>query len=355
MENAWRRSFTSIVADCKSVSAFSASPWLAAALAATLSGVALALLARLRRHLPHDHPVDRSLHRRPVARTGGLAIWAGFLPVALLTQAQVAGSAVWLAAWAAVAAVSVADDWRGVAPVLRLLVQALAAIAVAVSLYGGGRSGGFLLTDGMLIALAAFAIVWSANLFNFMDGSDGVAALMAVCGFGAYAAAALHAGAPPDIPLAIASATVPFFLANLPPARLFMGDGGSVPLGFLAAVLGLAGIQAHTWPAWFPVLVFLPFIADTLVTLLRRLIGGENLFQAHKSHYYQRLHRMGAGHAGTLLFYGVLVAGTSASAYVALATLPAAGWQVLGAWTVAIGSFFAGIDYHWRRCSPGQR
>jgi UDP-N-acetylmuramyl pentapeptide phosphotransferase/UDP-N-acetylglucosamine-1-phosphate transferase len=178
---------------------------------------------------------------------------------------------------------------------------------------------------------------------------------MAVCGFGAYGAAALHAGAPAVIPLALVSATLPFLVANLPPARVFMGDGGSVPLGFLAAVLGLAGVHARTWPAWFPLLVFLPFIADTLVTVIRRIIAGENLFQAHKTHYYQRLHRMGAGHAGTLLFYGVLVAGTSASAYLALATRPAAGWQVLGAWLVAIGSFFAGIDYHWRRCSPGQR
>ncbi len=134
-----------------------------------------------------------------------------------------------------------------------------------------------------------------------------------------------------------------------------MGDGGSVPLGFLAAVFGLAGIRAGTWPAWFPLLVFLPFIADTLVTMVRRIAAGENLFQAHKTHYYQRLHRMGAGHAGTLLFYGVLVAGTCASALFALATGPAAGWRVLGAWAVAIGVLFAGIDYHWRKCSPGQR
>jgi len=155
--------------------------------------------------------------------------------------------------------------------------------------------------------------------------------------------------------LALAAATLPFLFVNLPPARLFMGDGGSVPLGFLAAAFGLVGIRAQTWPGWFPLLVFLPFIADTLVTMIRRLAARENLFRAHKTHYYQRLHRMGAGHAGTLLFYGVVVAGTSASAYLALAMNPAAGWQVLGAWTVAIGGFFAGIDYHWRRCSPGQR
>src|SRR4029453_19358033 len=213
-------------------------------------------------------PIDRSLHRRPVTRAGGLAIWAGVLPAALVMHAQIAGSAVLLGAWGAVTAVSIADDWRGVRAGIRLLVHALAATAVAASLYGGDPSAGFSLVDGIFIVVAAFAIVWSANLFNFMDGSDGLAAVMAVCGFGAYAAAALHAGAPADVPLAIASATLPFLVANLPPARVFMGDGGSVPLGFLAAVLGLAGVHERTWPGWFPLLVFLPFIADTLVTVI---------------------------------------------------------------------------------------
>jgi UDP-N-acetylmuramyl pentapeptide phosphotransferase/UDP-N-acetylglucosamine-1-phosphate transferase len=337
------------------MSALSFTSWLAMGVAAALSAIALVILRYARGRLPHAEPVDRSLHRRPVMRVGGLAIWAGFLPVALSLQLQPAMSALWLGAWAAVTAVSIADDWRGVRPGVRLLVHAAAALAVSVSIFQRDASGEFSPVYGILIASAAFAIVWSANLFNFMDGNDGLAALTAVCGFGAYAAAAVHAGAAADLYLALICATLPFLVANLPPARVFMGDCGSVPLGFLAAAFGLAGIHAHTWPGWFPLLVFLPFIADTLVTLVKRLVLGENLFLAHKTHYYQRLHRMGAGHAGTLLFYGVLVAGTSASAYVALATLPAAGWQVLGAWSVAIGSFFAGIDYHWRRCSAGQR
>jgi len=262
---------------------------------------------------------------------------------------------VWLCALAAITAVSVADDWGGVRPAVRLLVHALAALAISASIFQQDSAPEFSVAEGILVALAAFALVWSANLFNFMDGSDGLAALMAVCGLGAYAAAALHAGEVADMYLALLCATLPFLFANLPPARVFMGDCGSVPLGFLAAAFGLAGIRAQMWPGWFPLLVFLPFVADTLVTLLRRLIAGENLFLAHKTHYYQRLHRMGAGHAGTLLFYGILVTGTSASAYLALTMRPAAGWQVLGAWTVAIGGFFAGIDYHWRRCSSGQR
>jgi hypothetical protein len=176
---------------------------------------------------------------------------------------------------------------------VRLGVQVVAAVAVAASLFQRDGSAEFSLTNGILIALAAFAIVWSANLFNFMDGNDGLAALMAVCGFGAYGAAAMRAGSPPDVYLALASATLPFLAANLPPARAFMGDGGSVPLGFLAAVFGLGGIQAEVWPGWFPLLVFLPFIADTLVTMIRRVVAGEDLFQAHKTHY-QRLNGCGS-------------------------------------------------------------
>jgi len=323
--------------------------------AAALSALALAFLSHRRGHLPHAQPIDRSLHRAPVMRVGGLSIWAGFIPTVLLLRLQPVASTVWLCAWAAVTAVSVADDWRGVRPGARLLVHALAALAVSLSIFQRDSAGEFSMADGILVALAAFAMVWSANLFNFMDGSDGLAALTAVCGFGAYAAAALNAGESTAVYLALICATLPFLFVNLPPARVFMGDCGSVPLGFLAAACGLAGIRAQTWPGWFPLLVFLPFVADTLVTLVKRLVAGENLFLAHKTHYYQRLHQMGAGHAGTLLLYGILVAGTCSTAYLALALQPAAGWQILGAWTVAIGGLFAGIDYHWRKCSPGQR
>jgi len=327
------------------------SPWLAMLVAAALSALALGILHRVRGRLPVDHPGARSLHDRPVLRVGGLAIWVGFLPVAALAPPPVPGGAVWLAAWGAVTVVSLADDWRGVPAWARLAVHAVAALAVAGSMVRPGDPDALGATGAM--ALAAFALVWSANLFNFMDGSDGLAALMAACGFGAYGAAAMRAGAPADAYLALATATLPFLVVNLPPARMFMGDGGAVPLGFLAAVFGLAGIRTGMWPAWFPLLVFLPFIADTLATIIRRIAARENLFRAHKTHYYQRLHQLGAGHVGTLLFYGVLISGTCGSALLVLATGRGAGWPVLGAWAIAIGALFTGIDIHWRRRSPG--
>jgi UDP-N-acetylmuramyl pentapeptide phosphotransferase/UDP-N-acetylglucosamine-1-phosphate transferase len=182
-----------------------------------------------------------------------------------------------------------------------------------------------------------------------MDGNDGLAAVMSICGFGAYGIAAMRAGANADVFLALAAATLVFLRVNLPPARTFMGDGGSVGLGFLAAAFGFYGIRAEMWPSWFPLLVFLPFAADATTTVVRRIARGDHLFEAHRTHYYQRLHQMGSGHRGTLLFYAVLIAGTSASALYTLAVAPGLGWSVMAAWIVAIGGLFAGIDYHWRR------
>ena len=213
-----------------------------------------------------------------------------------------------------------------------------------------GDAGGFSLSRILAAVVAVLAIVWAANLFNFMDGNDGLAALMSICGFGAYGVAAVRSGVNADALFALVSATLVFFVVNRPPAKTFMGDCGSVGLGFLAGAFGYGGIRAGMWPPWFPLLVFLPFVADATMTMLRRIARGDHLFEAHRTHYYQRLHQMGSGHRGTLLFYGVLIVGTSASASYTLAVVPGAGWKVLAAWVAAIGVLFAGIDYLWRRC-----
>jgi UDP-N-acetylmuramyl pentapeptide phosphotransferase/UDP-N-acetylglucosamine-1-phosphate transferase len=328
------------------------SPWLAAVLAGSLSAATLGLLEFGRARLPQDRPTGRSLHSRPVLRVGGLAIWAGFVPLAFLADVPYAGGRTWLMAWLAVTAVSVADDFHAVRPAFRLGVHGLAALAVSWAMLRQDVAAGTGTGNVLALGITALGLVWSANLFNFMDGNDGLAATMAICGFGAYGAAAMLSGAPAATYVALAAATLPLLAVNLPPARTFMGDGGAVPLGFVAAVFGIAGARAGTWPAWFPLLVFLPFLADSTVTMVRRLARGEHVFEAHKTHYYQRLHRMGAGHIGTLLFFGVLIAGTCASALFTLATDATAGWWVLGAWAAAFGALFAGIDYHWRKTPP---
>ena len=308
-----------------------------AAIAATAAALVLALLIRHAARLPHAQPNARSLHESPVCRVGGISIWAGWVPAMALAGVPLPGGGpAWLA-WAAIAAVSLLDDWRGVPPLPRLTVHLAAAALAAAALPGVGGVAG--------MAVATLVIGWSANLYNFMDGSDGLAATMAVVGFAALGAGALVAGATPAAAFALAAAVLPLLVANLPPARLFMGDVGAVPLGFLAALLGIAGWGDGRWPPWFPLLVFLPFVADASVTLGARVLRRERVWEAHRSHYYQRLHQLGAGHRGTLLFYGVLMAGTGASAVFALAAR-GPGWLVLAGWSAAIAALFAGIDYH---------
>jgi UDP-N-acetylmuramyl pentapeptide phosphotransferase/UDP-N-acetylglucosamine-1-phosphate transferase len=334
---------------------FEASPWVSPVVAATLSAAALVLVIHGRSRLPQDFPTGRSLHDRPMARVGGIAIWVGFLPVAWLAPSPPGVDRWWLAAWALVTVVSFADDWFGVRPAIRLAAHALAALAVAATLPWPGSAPPSPPWQLVALAATAFVIVWSANLFNFMDGSDGLAALMSVCGFSAYGVGALVGGAHADVFFALAAASLVFFAVNRPPAKTFMGDGGSVGLGFAAGALGCAGVRAEAWPAWFPLLVFLPFVADATATVARRVAHGDHLFEAHRTHYYQRLHRMGSGHRGTLAVYGFLIVGTSASALVMLAVAPGMGWWALAAWMTTLGVLFTGIDYRWRRRGPEQQ
>lgn len=304
-----------------------------ALLAAAVTSISLVLLARPGR-LPVAHPTVRSLHHRPVPRGSGLALWTGGLTGA----AWLTGPEPWLAPLLLVIAVSFWDDRFGVPVAARLVLQIVAACGWL-----------WLAEPPVNVFAAVVAIVWMANLFNFMDGSDGLALLMALSGFGTYALAASLAGAD-DAPLlwALVAAVIPCLAMNWPPARLFMGDVGSVPLGFIAATLGISGYTANAWPAWFPVLVFLPFVADASTTLILRLSSGARIWEAHREHFYQKLVQLGFGHRGTLVFYGSLMLGVDASALLALLRAPAAGPALLLFWCGVMAVIFAVIAYHWR-------
>ena len=319
------------------------------AFALLASGLTLAILLRARAGLPQDVPNDRSLHYAPLPRGGGIAIWAGWLPVALWASPVVAaGTVLWLIPWLLLALVSLRDDVRALGVGVRLLIHALAALLFATALVWPDASAAAW-PSSLLVAAAAGAIAaWSLNLYNFRDGNDGLAAAMAIVGFSAYGVGAVIAGVPATAFFALAAATLPFFVVNFPPSRLIMGDVGAVPLGFLAAAFGLALVVAGGWPAWFPALVFLPFIADATTTLARRAWRRERVWEAHRGHYYQRLHRLGAGHRGTLAVYGFWMAGSGLTAIACLAWERSLGWPALGAWCVAGAALFAAIDYHWR-------
>jgi len=316
------------------------------AAAAAIAALATAALVRFRAHLPLAGVNERTLHAAPIPRVGGLAIWAGFLPIALLAPASTTMSpASWIIPWLLLFIVSLRDDAKSVGVVTRLAVHVIAAAWFAVAL---ARSGGVEL-PAWGIVIAALACAWSLNLYNFMDGSDGLAATMALVGFTAYGAVLLCRGEPPALPLALAATMIPVLFVNRPPARMFLGDVGAVPLGFLAAAFGIAGVAGGEWPAWFPVLVFLPFIADASVTLVRRALAGERFWLSHRSHYYQRLHQLGAGHSGTLAAWGALMAGSAGTAVACACLFPWWGPAALGAWCMVHAGVFAAIDYHWRR------
>jgi UDP-GlcNAc:undecaprenyl-phosphate GlcNAc-1-phosphate transferase len=285
-----------------------------------------------------DVPNERSLHGAPTPRTGGLGL---FLGAAIAWIATSGGALVYVAALAAaLSAIFLIDDVRSLSVGVRFAVQFVAAIGCVIA------SG---VQPMWLLPLLVVGIVWSMNLYNFMDGANGLAGGMAVIGFGAYALAALASGAN-DLAVVsaiVAGAALGFLAWNFDPARIFLGDAGSIPLGFLAAAIGLLGWQGGVWPFWFPLLVFSPFVLDATVTLVRRALRGEKVWQAHKTHYYQRLVGLGWSHRQMALSEYALMIAAAGSALL----LRDAGWSttaaLIVAWVAVYAAIAVSIDRRW--------
>ena len=304
------------------------------------------LLSRFGR-LVLDRPNERSLHQSPVPRTGGI-------PIVLVAAASLAFGAesLWLPLAVAVAlgAVSFLDDLRGMPAFARLVAHLAASGVVAWYVLSPMHP--------LELALIVLGIAWITNLYNFMDGSDGLAGGMALSGFGAYAFAAWQAG---DAPLAVASVAIAssaaaFLVHNFNPARIFLGDVGAIPLGFLAGALGIVGWRDDVWPLWFPLLAFAPFIGDATVTLLRRLLRAERVWQAHRDHYYQRLVRMGLGHRGTAYIAYAAMLLCAAAALVGRNQPPMVQASIFLGVTLLLAAFAVWVDLRWARflrSSPG--
>jgi UDP-N-acetylmuramyl pentapeptide phosphotransferase/UDP-N-acetylglucosamine-1-phosphate transferase len=260
-----------------------------------------ALVSLLRREAVIDVPNERSSHRTPTPRGGGIAIVGA---VAVLWLALVAAGALPLVGLVpalgmiGLAAVSWADDLRGLSPALRLLAQ-FAAVAAGIWTMPAGAVFQGWFAPGLDRAAAALLWVWFVNLFNFMDGIDGLAASEAAAiGIGL---ALLACCAPRDaaLPVAIAAGALGFLLWNWAPARIFMGDVGSIALGYALGYLLLALAARGGWRG----ALILPayFLADATVTLVRRLMRGERVWQAHRQHLYQRAVQGGLGHDAVVL------------------------------------------------------
>ncbi len=254
-----------------------------------------------------DKPNERSLHDTPTPRLGGICLIAAALGVALFAGAGDLLPV--LAAAGVLAVVSVFDDIRSLPAYIRFGSHLLAAIAMVWA---------YPLPPAWLMAMAVIYIAWHTNLYNFMDGMDGFSGGMAVLGFGAFSIAALQSGAMAlgVVSLSLTGAAIGFLAFNFPPARVFMGDAGAIPLGFLAATLSYLGYRNGVWPWWFGPFVFSPFIVDASVTLLRRIFAGEKVWAAHKSHYYQRMAQSGLGHlATTMRWYVLMIAVVACALY----------------------------------------
>jgi UDP-N-acetylmuramyl pentapeptide phosphotransferase/UDP-N-acetylglucosamine-1-phosphate transferase len=302
---------------------------IAAMLAAFAMSVAwCALLLRLpwTRRLS-DHPNERSLHTQPTPRIGGIAIVLAAVPLGFaLTTPEL--DRLWALALG-LAVVSFADDVKSLPIAVRLAAHFAAAGLAVASLAAHWPA---LALPGLV--LLAAAIAWMTNLYNFMDGSDGLAGGMAAIGFGALAVAAAQSGSNASaIACALlASAALGFLVFNFPPARAFMGDAGSIPLGFLAGALGAHGVAHGAWPAWFPLLVFSPFIVDASVTIARRVLRRERFWIAHRSHHYQRLVLSGWSRRKLLAGSYALMVAAAASALAALTAEGAIQYAIIVVW-----------------------
>lgn len=265
-----------------------------------------------------DQPNARSLHDRPIPRTGGLAILTSYACGTSLLFAAGAYTGSWpqtanrSAPWLigmllVVAAVSICDDRWGVPALFRFACHLLAAAGfvlgagvsittISVPLVGTVNLG------AAATPLSILVIVWMTNLFNFMDGMDGLAAAMSIAGFGVLGYLGFRAG---EMVIAwtavsIVPAVAGFLVYNRPPASIFLGDSGSTTLGFLAGAVSVLGSAHRAFDPIVAFLAFSPFVVDATLTLIRRSLRRERVWEAHRQHYYQRVVLSAWSHARTL-------------------------------------------------------
>ena len=254
-----------------------------------------------------DVPNARSSHSQPIPRGGGASIVITVTAIAMVLIVAGAISArtfiVPLLGALAVAAVGFADDRYDLSARIRICVHILAAISVVLwqgDLPAQPIGPAYVELGWMGTLVVIVAAVWMLNLFNFMDGIDGIAAMEGTFIFGAGAALVALAGGPPGLAiffLGVALANLGFLRWNWPPARIFLGDVGSGYMGYLVAVAAVIAAKLSVVPLWTWVLLSSVFVGDATVTLLRRLFRGERLYSAHRMHAYQHLARRWHSHA----------------------------------------------------------
>ena len=306
-------------------------------LAIGVIGTCLARRYALRRKLI-DQPDERRSHRVATPRGGGIAIVASaLLAFGWLASTQAMAGAVvamLVMGLVLVAGIGWVDDHRSLSPWVRLAVHAIAAVLASIALLVNGHSPAF--------AMIGFATVMVlVNVWNFMDGIDGLAASQAVLVAAGWALLAW-----PDpwawMLLAVAAACLGFLPFNLPVARIFLGDVGSGALGYLLAI-GLLWLPPGTtqwpWLAWLPLSAFL---ADAALTLLVRILRGERWWAPHLQHAYQRWAVRLGRHGPVSLAYALW----TACAVVTMVLARGAGTKA-GAASLGIGYVAAAVAWAW--------
>lgn len=286
--------------------------WQAALTALVLALVLTPLVRRyaLRRGLI-DHPGARRSHQLPVVRGGGLAVGISIVLTILLFSPGGALFRVYAAGSIVVCLLGWRDDHAPLPVRWRLGVQMLVA-AGAVSVLGPVESirlGGIVVSASWLWSTLAFiAIIWLINLFNFMDGSDGLASTQAALSCMLFALAFSFAGQLADAWLAAvtAGAAAGFLFWNRPRASIFLGDAGSLLLGWCIGCLALAGATTGSVSIWLSLIIVSPFVVDATATLGWRLARGEQWYTAHRDHAYQYLIRVGWSHRKVLVHWILL-------------------------------------------------
>jgi len=256
-----------------------------------------------------DFPNERSSHSVPTPRMGGIAMVAAVVLSYTSWVFLVSGEIFWVRAiWAvplfalAMSGLGLWDDLSGLSPLFRFSVQIAGSVAILFVLamkVPSFQLAGYSVHPAIWVPFAAAWVVWMLNLYNFMDGIDGLAGGEAAVAASFFFLVFAHYGESgwAAANLFIAAASMGFLVHNWPPATVFMGDAGSV---FLGGFFGMQTVAASLMtPIPFVVLVlpFSNFILDTTATLIRRIRRGEKWYNAHRSHFYQRMTDFGWSHA----------------------------------------------------------
>lgn len=270
----------------------------------------------------------------------------------LLPKGMASGSLWIVVSMLLIFVVSFIDDCVGLPASLRLGVQAASAViiidGVGLTLPSIPIPGLAIIQLGwMATPVSALLLIWMANLYNFMDGMDGFSGGMTAIGFGFLAYFGLETGSPVMFMISsiIAMSALGFLAHNFPPARIFMGDAGSITIGFLCGTLMLLGVRDRMFDVWVPIIMFSPFILDATITLTRRALRFEKIWKPHREHYYQRLVLCGWSHRRTVLAeYGIMILCGGLAILYHHAT---EGWQlaVLVSWLVIFVAMGVVVNY----------